>query len=160
MASSALGGRRPTHVVDQCRCPCCQVVERLFLLLFHEGSTNQLRARATPILQGAYTSYTQILEHAYLDPLRSEAPGEAGAPAGGAGPPGPPGGALPEATYGERPGGPTPRHRLGRRKRDPVKSSRVALQQLRTRHPQRRKQRTRQFLQQLGRLRLGLLWHV
>ena len=47
-----------------------------------------MRARATPILQGAYT---QILEGAYLDRLRAEAPEGSGAPTGGEVPPEQPG---------------------------------------------------------------------
>ena len=41
MASWPVGGWRPAHFVDNCRCPCCQAIERLFLVLFYEGSSAQ-----------------------------------------------------------------------------------------------------------------------
>ena len=68
MASSSRGGRQAIHFVDDCACACCAAVQKLFLLLFYEGSTEQLRARAVPVLQQAYT---QLLEGAYLDRLQT-----------------------------------------------------------------------------------------
>ena len=101
MASLSRGGRQAIHFVDNCACACCAAVQKLFLLLFYEGSTEQLRARAVPVLQEAYT---QLLEGAYLDRLQTTAPGTLGGFTGG---PGQAGAPAPGDAGGERPGGPT-----------------------------------------------------